>query len=406
MESNFDWTIVKVETDDHITGYGEAFLGPGLTAVIQEFGEILKGEDPTSIDRVLRRMRASCVHASPGLAFHAIHGIETALLDAIGKRYKLPIWQILGGKYRDHVRMYADCHAGEALESITPLLVPRDPQWMRAAGDAERQSLVSLKHHGWDASGVEHLTPEAYGRRAREMAARGFRILKFDVDVPTPYETDEYNRDLSEQEIEHAAALVAGAREAVGMGVGLAIDCHWNYGVQAAIGLARALEKYKLLWLEDPTPPENIGALGVVQRNTSLPVATGENHYFRQDFERLMVDAGLRVLAPDVQKIGLWEGRKIADLADMHYVNLAWHNISSPLGTMAGVHLCAAIPNFLALEWHAASVPFFDALVKGREGPLIQDGKIAVPDAPGLGIELDEDVAYKYRKPGEKFFGD
>ncbi len=153
------------------------------------------------------------------------------------------------------------------------------------------------------------------------------------------------------------------------------MDCHWNYGVQAAIGLARAMEKYKLLWFEDPTPPENIGALGAVQRNTSLPVATGENHYFRLDFERLIVDAGLRVLAPDVQKLGLWEGRKIADLADMHYVNLAWHNISSPLGTMAGVHLCAATPNFLALEWHAASVPFFDALVKGGQGPLIQDGK-------------------------------
>jgi L-alanine-DL-glutamate epimerase-like enolase superfamily enzyme len=406
MESNFDWTIVKVETDDHITGYGEAFLGPGLTAIIREFGEILRGEDPTSIDRLLRRLRASCVHASPGLTFHAINGIETALLDAIGKRYKLPIWQILGGKYRDHVRVYADCHAGDALESITPLLVPRDPQWMRAAGDAERQSLVSLKHHGWDASGTEHLTPESYGRRAKEMVARGFHILKFDVDVPTPYETDEYNRDLNEREIEHAAALVAGAREAVGADVRLAIDCHWNYSVQAAIGLARALEKYNLLWLEDPTPPENIGALGVVQRNTSLPVATGENHYFRLDFERLIVEAGLRVLAPDVQKLGLWEGRKIADLADMHYVNLAWHNISSPVGTMAGVHLCAAVPNFLALEWHAASVPFFDALVKGGEAPLIQAGKIAVPGAPGLGIELDEEVAYKYRKPGEKFFGD
>jgi L-alanine-DL-glutamate epimerase-like enolase superfamily enzyme len=238
------------------------------------------------------------------------------------------------------------------------------------------------------------------------MAARGFHILKFDVDVPTPYETDEYNRDLSQREIEHAAALVAGARAAVGADVGLAVDCHWNYGVQAAIGLARALEKYKLLWLEDPTPPENIAALGVVQRNTSLPVATGENHYFRLDFQRLIVEAGLRVLAPDVQKLGLWEGRKIADLADMHYVNLAWHNISSPLGTMAGVHLCAATPNFLALEWHAASVPFFDALVKGREGPLIRDGRIEVPNGPGLGIELDEDVAYKYRKAGEKFFGD
>jgi len=102
--------------------------------------------------------------------------------------------------------------------------------------------------------------------------------------------------------------------------------------------------------------------------------------------------------------MGLWEGRKLADLADMHYVNLTYHNISGPLGTMAGVHLSAAVPNFLALEWHAASVPFFDDLVKNADGPMIQDGKIAVPDRPGFGIEMDWDVAYKYRKPGEKFF--
>jgi len=135
-----------------------------------------------------------------------------------------------------------------------------------------------------------------------------------------------------------------------------------------------------------------------------VPLATGENHYLRTDFERLILEAGLRVLAPDVQKIGLWQGRKVADLADMHYVNLTLHNISGPIGTMAGVHLCAAIPNFLALEWHAASVPFFDELVKGAKGPLIENGRIAVPDAPGLGIELDEDVAYQHRKAGEKFF--
>jgi gluconate/galactonate dehydratase len=197
---------------------------------------------------------------------------------------------------------------------------------------------------------------------------------------------------------------VAAARGAVGLEVGLAIDCHWNYGVQAAIEMARAVEPYKLLWLEDPVPPENIPALGVVQRNTRTPLATGENHYFRLDFSRLITEAELRVLAPDVQKMGLWEGRKIADLADMHYVNLTLHNISSPLGTMAGVHLSAAIPNFLALEWHAASVPFFDDLVKGGEGPMIRDGRIAVPDRPGLGVEPDLDVAWKYRKPGEAFF--
>jgi len=135
-----------------------------------------------------------------------------------------------------------------------------------------------------------------------------------------------------------------------------------------------------------------------------VPVATGENHYFALDFQRLIVQAGLRVLAPDVQKVGLWGGRKLADLADLHYVNLTWHNISSPIGTMGGVHLCAATPNLLALEWHAASVPFFDDLVKNGDGPMIRDGKVKVPDRPGLGIELDEDVAYKYRKPGEGFF--
>jgi len=170
------------------------------------------------------------------------------------------------------------------------------------------------------------------------------------------------------------------------------------------VKLARALEDANLPWLEDPLPPDNIPALGVVQRNTRTTISTGENHYQRLDFQRLITEAGLRLLAPDVQKTGLWEGRKIADLADIHYVNLAPHNISGPLGTMAGVHLSAAIPNFLALEWHAASVPFFDALVKNSRESMIQNGKIRVPDAPGLGIELDLDVVYKYRKPGEQFF--
>jgi L-alanine-DL-glutamate epimerase-like enolase superfamily enzyme len=404
MESNFDWTIVKIETDEKITGIGEAFVGPALAHVIRQFAPVLAGQDPCHIDRLVRRMRSSTIYASPGLVFHAIGGIECALLDIIGKRYGMPVWQILGGKYRDRVRIYADCHGGDALESIDPMLFPRTPQWMAGGERVERRSVVSLKHHGWDASGGDHLTTDSYARRAAEMASRGFRILKFDVDVPTPYETDEYNRDLGHPEIEHMAALVGAVREAVGKEVGLAVDCHWNYGVQAAIELARAVARYNLLWLEDPVPPENIRAMGVVQKNTRTPIATGENHYNRIDFERLIVEAGLRVLAPDVQKIGLWEGKKLADLADMHYVNLTWHNVSSPIGTLAGAHLGAATPNLLALEWHAASVPFFDALIKNADGPLIRDGAIEVPSRPGLGIELDEDVAYKYRKPGEPFF--
>ncbi len=405
MEANFDWTIVKVETDENITGYGEAYFAPGLTAVIREFSEILTGEDPTSIDRLLRRMRSGVVYTSAGVTWHAIGGIETALLDAIGKRHGMPVWQLLGGKYRESVPIYADCHAGDALESISPLLVPRTPAWMKdPEQSAQRDSIVSLKHHGWNAAEGGHLSPEQFAARAQQMAAQGFRMLKFDVDVPTPYETDEYNRDLSAQEVDYAAALVHAVRNAVGIGVGLAIDCHWNYSVDAAIALARAVEPFRLLWLEDPVPPDNIRAIAEVQRNTETTIATGENHYTRSDFERLMTEAELRVIAPDVQKLGLWEGRKLADLADMHYVNITWHNVSSPIGTMAGVHLGAAAPNLLALEWHAASVPFFDALVKGGGEPMIRNGRVRVPDTPGLGIELDEDVAYRYRKPGETFF--
>lgn len=404
LEANFDWTLVRVETDEGITGYGEAFVGPGLTAVIREFNEILEGEDPTSIDRLIRRMKASSIYCSPGLMYHAIGGIEAALLDLLGKRHNMPVWQILGGKYRDHVTIYADCHAGDALESITPLLKPRTPHWVRAAEPQISDARISVRHHGWDASKPETITPAAYAGRAREMAARGFRILKFDIDVPMPFETDEYNRGFSLREVDFAAEIAQSLRAAVGRDAELAIDCHWNYGVAAAVDLARALEPARLMWLEDPLPPENIAAFREVQQATRTPIATGENHFFRLDFQRLITEGGLRVLAPDVQKIGLWEGKKLADLADLHYVNLTWHNISGPLGTMAGVHLCAAIPNVIALEWHAASVPFFDEIVRNAEGPMIADGRIRVPDAPGLGIELDLDAAYKYRKPGEAFF--
>ncbi len=405
IESNFDWTIIKIETDENITGYGEAFLGPGLTAAIRDFSTILVGEDPTSFDRVIRRLKSSTIYASPGLTYHAIGGLETALLDIVGKKFGLPMWQLLGGKYRDTVRIYADCHAGDALESISCMLAPRTPGWMLTGAEEEgRKSIVSLKHHGWDASKQDHLTPDSYAARAQQMVQRGFTMLKFDVDVPTPYETDEYNRELSGPEVEYAAALVGAVRKAIGPEIGLAIDCHWNYGVAAAIELARAVEPFRLLWLEDPIPPDNIPAFAEVQRNTRTTIATGENHFQRIDFQRLIVEGGLRLLAPDVQKIGIWEGRKVAEIAEMHHVNLTMHNISSPIGTMAGVHLCAAVPNILALEWHAASIPFFDHLIRNASGPMIENGRIRVPDKPGLGIELDEDVAYKYRKPEEKFF--
>jgi L-alanine-DL-glutamate epimerase-like enolase superfamily enzyme len=201
------------------------------------------------------------------------------------------------------------------------------------------------------------------------MVGRGFSALKFDVDVPTPYQTDEYNRSLSRGEIEYMASLVRAVREAVGPQVSLAVDCHWNYAVQDAVELARSVEPYDLSWLEDPIPPEHLERIAEVQRHTRTPIAAGENYYYRVQFARLLAPGGLRVLTPDPLKLGLWETKKTAALADASYANLALHNISGPVGTMACAHLAAAIPNFLLLEWHAASVPFFDELLNRYRKP-------------------------------------
>ena len=408
IEANYDWTIIKVATDTGLVGWGEAFFAPGLTATINEFNEVLAGEDPRDVDRLCRLMRTAFgATGTAGMGYHAISGIETALWDLVGKDTNLPIYQFLGGKYRDRVRIYADCHAGKGLDSLSPVLLPLTPSWMAKRKTASGRKIeLSPKYHGGQKVDAKKIHARDYANRAREMKRRGFTALKFDVDVPTEYSLDDFNRTLTRREIDKMTELVATLRKALGKEVDLAIDCHWNYGVNDAIKLAQACEPYDLLWLEDPIPPENTDALRRVTSSTTTPIATGENHYQRHHFRELLEREAVDILAPDFQKVGgLLEGRRITDMAEVHYLAVAPHNISSPIGTMASVHLCAAIPNFLALEWHAASVPFFDDLVEGRRAPLIRDGYITVTEKPGLGIELDERVAYKYRKQGELFFG-
>jgi L-alanine-DL-glutamate epimerase-like enolase superfamily enzyme len=141
-----------------------------------------------------------------------------------------------------------------------------------------------------------------------------------------------------------------------------------------------------------------------VAHGTTTPIATGENTYLAQGFAQLIEQGAVDIVAPDMQKAGgLSEARRIAELADRYYLPLAPHNISSPIGTMASAHMCAAIPIFIALEWHAADVPFFDAMLAGAH-PMIKDGYVELGEAPGLGVELDLDVCRRYARPGEPFF--
>lgn len=400
IEANYDWTLVRLEGERGLYGLGEAYLGPGVAAILREMRPLVEGMDATRPEVLVRRLRAHSIHASPGVVWHAIAAIETACLDLLGKHVKLPVCELLGGAYRQSVSVYADCHAGDALDSMTALLQPRQPCW--AEGGAGSASATSLKHHGWDKSDDALPALGDYRRRAEEMVARGFRTLKFDADIPTPFASDEYDRGLSRAEIEYVVERLAAVREAVGPNVQLAVDCHWNYSVPAAGRLMRALEPLDLLWVEDPIPPDAIEDLALLQAATPMAIATGENHYLTADFDALLRRGGVRILAPDVQKIGPMQTKEIGRLAEMHAASIAAHNIASPIGFTAAAHTAAAIPNFLCLEWHGASVPFFDSLVE--EGPVIENGSVSISGRPGLGVTLNEDVAARYARPGEPFF--
>lgn len=412
VEANYDWTYIRVYTDRDIVGLGESFLAPGLTAIIRDLKPLLIGEDPRNLDKLWAKMRwaASGAGSMGGIIYNAISGIEAALWDVIGKYYGAPIYQLLGGKFRDRVRIYADCHAGEALEALTPIMVARRPRWLTPEGGEAMAVASEINHpvHGrayGSPAVLDAFTPEMYASRARQAADMGFTALKFDLDVPNPHTLDTQSGTLTRAEIRFMAALVEGVRGAVGDAVDIAFDCHWRYNVSDAQRLAHEIEPYNLMWLEDPVPPENVEALARVARLTRTPIASGENAYMRHGFREAFEKGALAIAAPDLQKTGgLLEGRKIADLADTYYVAVAPHCIASPIGTIASVHVAAAISNFLALEWHGMSVPFWNDLASGLDGPLIRDGYIEVPNGPGLGVDLNEEVAREYAKEGEPFF--
>jgi gluconate/galactonate dehydratase len=407
VEANYDWTFVRVDAGG-LSGLGECFCAPGLTGIVRDLTPLLIGEDARDVDRLWAKLRwgSSGAGSAAGIVYNAISGIEAALWDLVGQSYGVPIHRLLGGRFRDSVRMYADCHAGEALHSMDATMVSRPARWGDDVAPHPAGGVVNPEHGRAYAKGLpdEVFTPELYAARARQVVADlGFSALKFDLDVPTPYTADTASGTLSRAEIKYMVALAAAVVDAVGDEVDVAFDCHWRYQVSDACRLAHELEDLGLLWLEDPVPPENVAALARVTKSTSTPICTGENGYLRHGFREAFESGAIDIAAPDPQKTGgLLETRRIADYADTHYISMAPHCIASPIGTVANVHVAAAIPNFLALEWHGMSVPFWTELAEGFSG--IVDGRISVPDKPGLGVTLNLELARTYAKAGEPFF--
>jgi len=392
VEANYDYTFVRIEADcDGLYGTGECFFAPALTGIIAELTPLLIGRDPREIHRLVQRLarKTSAAGSTGGIVWNAITGIEAALHDLVGKAYGCPVYQLLGGKVRDSVRIYADCHAGDNCESWSPILTERCPNWLTQTG-AEAQP--------------ERYEPEAYARRATAVVAKGFTALKFDLDSMIVLTGDELNRPLTYPEIERMEAAVRLTRQAVGPTIDLAFDCHWRFRPGDAIRIAHALEPYSLFWLEDPCPPENWQQTLAVKRACHVPILTGENLILLPQFLPLLEAQAVDLIAPDIQKCGgLLEARRIAGMAEYYGISLAPHCIAGPLGLLASAHLCAAAPNFVALEFHGQDVPFWNDLLVGS--PLIRNGQVTLTEAPGYGRELNEAIAKEYAKPGESWFG-
>lgn len=365
---------IKIETDEGITGLGECVHGgTQAIAIIQHLRDHLIGRDPMQIDALFEELRRRHVFEGgfAGALITALTGIEIALWDVKGKALGVPIYELLGGKFRDKIRVYADCQVEPDMDRV------------------EIQRVVD------------------------EVLERGFTALKIDLDIGAYSERrvssadplfDRFNYTASEREHERMVELVDMVVQAAGKDVAVAADLHTRLDVSSAIRLARALEPYHLLWLEEPVPPENVAAMREVKRATSTPICAGENLYLRHGFRDLIVQQAVDIVMPDIPKCGgLSECRKIANLAELYYMPFAPHNVASPIGTMASSHVCATIPNFLVLEFHWLHRDYWTTIISDK-ADIIQGGYITVSDRPGIGLELDETVAREHQYPGTTWF--
>jgi gluconate/galactonate dehydratase len=363
VDGNFPWTLVRVYTDAGVVGTGEAYWGAGVPELIERMKPFVVGENPLDIDRLYEHLiqKMSGEGSVEGVTVTAISGIEVALHDLAGKILDVPAYQLLGGKYRDEMRVYCDCHTEEEA----------DPD--ACADEAERV--------------VDEL---------------GYDALKFDLDVPSGLEKDRANRHLRPGEIRHKAEIVEKVTERVKDKADVSFDCHWTFSGGSAKRLAEAIEEYDVWWLEDPVPPENLEVQEDVTKGTTTPIAVGENRYRVTELRRLIENQAVDIVAPDLPKVGgMRETRKIADVANQYYVPVAMHNVASPVATVAATHVGAAIPNSLAIEYHSYELGWWEDLV---EEDVIEDGYIEVPEKPGLGVTLDMDTVEEHMVDGETLF--
>lgn len=362
--------FVKIHTNQGIWGCGEGVdATPGTYHLVKMFGERIKGKSPLNVHRLFEDIRRSGFFegAQSGMYIAVLSAVESALWDLTGKALGLPVYQLLGGKFRDKIRVYCD----------TALYQSKLP------------------------------TPKDFADAALGAKKLGFNAIKFDLDQANdPAKYDKYNWTASPGELKRMVDQVTAAREAVGPNVDICLDMHGRYDTPTGEIIAKRLEHLNLMWLEEPIPAENVEAYKKISDSTSTPICAGENHYLAHGFRRMLEIGAVDIIMPDLQKAGgLGEGQRMANLANLYYVPFAPHMVASYLGAMASCHVCASVPNFLILEWqiYFHTDPMFKEIVT-FEGPMVENSFITLSEKPGVGVEINEEGMRKYATPGIPFF--
>ena len=362
--------FVKIYTNQDIWGCGEGVYAiPGTYHLVKNFGNRIRNQNPLNVHRLFENIRRSGFFqgAQSGMYVAVLSAIETALWDIAGKALNLPVYQLLGGKFRDKIRVYCD----------TALYQRNLPQ------------------------------PKDFAESAKKARDMGFNAMKFDLDQANdPNKYDFYNWTASPGELQRMYDQIAAAREAVGPKIDILVDMHGRYDAPTAQAVAKRMEPLNLLWLEEPIPAENVEAYKLITESTSTPIAAGENHYLAHGFRRMLEIGAVDIVMPDLQKAGgLGEGQRIANLANLYYTPFAPHMVASFLGAMAACHVCASVPNFLILEWQSYfhTDPMFKEIVK-YDGEWVKDSFITLSEKPGIGVEINEEGMKKYAVQGVPFF--
>lgn len=346
-----NWVFVKVVTDQAgLFGWGEATLEWKTQAVvgaINDLSPLLIGRDPRDIEQAVRVMKKHSFWRLGVIGMSAVSGIEIALWDILGKSLNVPVWRLLGGKVRDKVRVYTHLGLGD----------------MKAV--------------------YETLDEDPLVERALEVVAKGYRALKA---VFIPY--THYHAPLPD--VAKVGRLMEALRGAVGLDIEIMVDFHGRpAGASAALAYIDALAPFRPMFIEEPLPPGETGALRELAAKTKVPLATGERLIDRAEFHDVLAASAISILQPDICHCGgLSEAKKIAAMAEAVSVGVAPHNPLGPIAGAAALHFAVSTPNHVIQEEMVGAVPWYFDVV---QGPIeMKDGFWRVPEAPGLGITVDE----------------